>query len=123
MHIFFMYINFFSFDNKFINFVKGVCRMKKITVAILIFLFGLFLFVDKKNHREKNNFIETEATEFDGYEKISEFATEFNTKSFGRAENIKLSAKKINGKEIKFEVSHSLNFRSSGVQELQEFRQ
>ena len=95
-----MYINFFSFDNKFINLIKGVYQMKKITVAILIFLFGLFLFVDKKNHHDKNNFIETEATEFDGYEKISEFATEFNTKSFGRAENIKLSAKKINGKEI-----------------------
>ena len=44
--------------------------MKKITVAILIFLFGLFLFVDKKNHHDKNNFIETEATEFDGYEKL-----------------------------------------------------
>ena len=51
--------------------------MKKITVTILIFLFGLFLFVNKKNNHDKNNFIETKAAEPTDRRKISGFASAF----------------------------------------------
>lgn len=78
--------------------------MKKITIAVIIFLFGLFLFSNKRITRKtKNNFIQTIAdTEIDpqGLEKISEFATQFDKNSHGRAENIRLAAKAINQKEI-----------------------
>lgn len=86
---------------------------KKITIAILIFLFGLFLFSSKKiTHNTNDNFIQTIAdTEIntDGLEKISEFATEFNKNSYGRAENIKLAASAINQKEIKPGETFSYN--------------
>lgn len=83
------------------------CKMKKITIAILVFLFGLFIFSNKQiNQNTTDNLVNTIA---DSENKISEFTTKFNKKSFGRAYNIKLSAKAIDEKEIKPGETFSFN--------------
>lgn len=74
--------------------------MKKYTMAIFIFLLGLFVFSNKHiTQNTSDNFVTTIADTKDK-EKISEFTTKFNKKNFGRAENIRLSAKAIDEKEI-----------------------
>ena len=96
--IFFMHIKLFSPNNNHYYGKSEVIKMKKRTIAIIIFLFAMFLFSNKQiNQNPNDNFINTIA---DTDKKIAEFTTKFNKKSFGRASNIKLSAKAIDEKEI-----------------------
>lgn len=83
--------------------------MKKYTVAIIIFLFGLFIFSSKRIDKNTNDNFVTTIADTQEKEKISEFTTKFNKKSFGRAENIRLAAKAIDEKEIKPGETFSYN--------------
>ena len=83
--------------------------MKKIFVAMIIFFIGLFAFsYNKSDKNPDDNLTDIVADTQDG-EKISEFTTKFDKKSFGRAENIRLSANAINQKEIKPGETFSFN--------------
>lgn len=68
--------------------------MKKILVILMFFAISFALL--NKNKNIPDSFVTTIADE----NKIAEFTTKFNKKSFGRAENIRLSAKAIDEKEI-----------------------
>ena len=83
--------------------------MKKIHVAILLFFIGLFTFSHSKSNKNSYDGLTRIIADTQGLEKISEFTTKFDTKSFGRAENIKLSSQAINEKEIKPGETFSFN--------------
>jgi vancomycin resistance protein YoaR len=68
---------------------------KHFFIIMAVFVFGTS-FVLFNYNKEKDVLVNINAEE----NKISEYTTKFNTKSFGRAENIRLAAKAINEKEI-----------------------